>query len=71
MCCTIYTHTGILDSINERKEKFGKERFKNLILNNKSKNIEDLLTTIFTTQKEFSQKTKQLDDITLLILKIT
>lgn len=64
----LYTD-GVTESQNSNDEEFGEERFKNVVLNNRSKSVESISQEIFKEVSLFSKDKRQHDDITLVLFK--
>ncbi|MCX6151753.1 MAG: PP2C family protein-serine/threonine phosphatase [Ignavibacteriales bacterium] len=60
---------GIFERQNKKKEFFGMERFKEIILKNKEKNAQEILDTLFSIVNDFGKKNKWEDDATILVIK--
>lgn len=66
----IYMSTdGIFDQNNNKRKRFGKRRFKNLLLNNYQKTLTEQYTVIENALSEWKGKDKQRDDITVIAIK--
>ena len=61
---------GIWEGSSKSGEMFGKERFKDIIRKNSSKDAETILATIFEEHAVFTRGMKTEDDITLVVVKI-
>ncbi|KAA0257998.1 GAF domain-containing protein [Deferribacter autotrophicus] len=65
----LYTD-GITEAENEKGEFFGYERLEKVIINNCGTSPNDLIAYIYESLLEFTNDTKQKDDITMMALKI-
>jgi sigma-B regulation protein RsbU (phosphoserine phosphatase) len=66
----VYYTDGITECENNVKEMFGIERLKKIIYENRKESSERIKETILQEIKEFRNSHDQLDDITLLVVKI-
>jgi sigma-B regulation protein RsbU (phosphoserine phosphatase) len=62
---------GIWETVNPDFEQFGKERVRQIIHQHSNSSAQELLQTITDELDAFRQSAKQVDDITLVIIKIT
>lgn len=60
---------GIWEAENEARERFGKERLRELIRAHRSDSAQEILQTITDTLTQFRESMPQQDDITLVVLK--
>ena len=63
----LYTD-GVPEAINQKEEMYGEQRFKDLIINNKDKELKEIISVVTDDLQEF-QGTEQFDDITILTFK--
>lgn len=61
---------GIWEGSSKCGEMFGRERLKNIIRHNASKNAETILTAVLQEHADFTRGMRSEDDITLVIVKI-
>ncbi len=66
----VFYTDGIIEQTNSVDEQFGLERFKKSIINNAKKKPEYLFKQIMNDIKEFSGSNIQIDDITIVLVKI-
>lgn len=66
----VFYTDGIPEAMNLGGKEFGNDRFKNILLNNKSDSIENISSTIFSEIKKYRGRAEQSDDITLGIIRI-
>lgn len=66
----VFYTDGITEAMNEKSELYGEERLAALVESNKSLSPGDLLGAIEKDVRSFEPKSKQHDDITLIIIKI-
>ena len=66
----ILTTDGILDQMNKNDEKFGNERFKEMILNIHSNEIGFNQQLVENTYRSWTQGISQLDDVLLMAIKL-
>ena len=62
---------GIWEGHNRSGEMFGKLRFQEVVRNNARAVAENILDSVFSEQRVFTQDTRTEDDLTLVIIKIT
>ena len=62
---------GIWETENQRGEKFGKERLREVLRRNSHASAARILQIITDTLADFRQKAPQEDDITLVVIKAT
>ena len=60
---------GVTETLNHKNEEFGDERFKEIIVQNRHKTIEEIRKKIIRDLKYFSNNANPVDDITLIICK--
>lgn len=60
---------GVWEAVNEKKEVFGKERLKQLLIQNATKSANQLVNLIYEQVKKFMGPCPLNDDFTLVILK--
>ncbi len=61
---------GIWEACNQRREMFGKEKFRHIIRENADKPAQTIVTAIIDAVTAFRQPLKQEDDITLVVVKV-
>ena len=64
----IYTD-GIVESVNDKNELFGTERFCNIIYRNRNLNAEDIKDKILEGLNDYTAGNPQSDDITMVIMR--
>ena len=64
----VYTD-GIVEAERD-KELFGTERLRELIIQNRSRDVEEIQDKIISVVKEYTQGEPQSDDITLMVLRV-
>lgn len=60
---------GVIEAESENKELFGIERLKEVILENKNKNLEEIKIAVLNSIDKFVGNNEQVDDITFVIMK--
>ncbi|MFQ6039458.1 MAG: SpoIIE family protein phosphatase [Candidatus Poribacteria bacterium] len=65
----VYTD-GIVEAERD-KEAFGTERLRELIIQNRSRDVEEMQDKIILAVKEYAQDASQSDDITLMVLRVS
>ncbi len=60
---------GVIEAMNESNEEFGYERFEKLIEKICRKSSEEIVGEIFNEVENYQKGTKQIDDITILVVK--
>lgn len=60
---------GLLERFNNEHEEFGLSRLTTLIVQNQHKGAQEILDLIYETVFQFGNKTKWIDDITVVIIK--
>ena len=61
---------GIIDAINASNEAFGIERLLEILRHNKNLNSKDLIEAIYEELLKFSDHVSQIDDLTLIALRV-
>lgn len=61
---------GIIDAQNEQGQRFTSEKFKTELAQSTAQTPDDLIDQIYKKVKDFAGETPQIDDITLLALKV-
>jgi len=67
----LYYTDGITEAENSKREMFGMDKLKNVILENKDKNAEEIKEAILDAVNEFRGDYEQVDDLTFVVLKNT
>ena len=67
----LYYTDGITEAENCRREMFGMDKLKNVILENKEKSAEEIKEAILDSVNEFRGDYEQVDDLTFVVLKNT
>jgi sigma-B regulation protein RsbU (phosphoserine phosphatase) len=62
---------GIWESQNQSGEMFGKDRFKEVIRQHANEGAKKILDAVMKAIENFSQEQERVDDITLVVVKIT
>ncbi|MEG0398522.1 MAG: SpoIIE family protein phosphatase, partial [Cetobacterium sp.] len=65
----LYYTDGITESENAKKELFGLEKLKEVVLRNKNKKAEEIKIAILEEINSFRGEYEQVDDLTFVILK--
>jgi serine phosphatase RsbU (regulator of sigma subunit) len=65
----VFYTDGITEAKNKEFEDFGEERFSNILLDHKEKNVSQIANEVIKEVSLFSSNHHQYDDITLIILK--
>ena len=65
----VFYTDGVTEANNSKKEEFGEEKLKEIIINNYNKPTDSILDGITDSIYSFAKNVKQYDDITLIILK--
>jgi sigma-B regulation protein RsbU (phosphoserine phosphatase) len=60
---------GIVERQNNSEEEYGTSRLKNIIINNRDKDADEILKRIFQSVNEFGNKRKWKDDATVVLIK--
>lgn len=66
----IFYTDGVINALNERKEPFGIKRIENILKENYNLSSEDMVRKIKQEIQSFSKDKFQLDDMTLVVLKV-
>jgi len=66
----VFYTDGITESMNKKHEEFGEDKLMNLVYENSDLNAEEILVLIKNNLEEFTDKTEQFDDQTMVIVKI-
>ena len=60
---------GVTETLNNKEEEFGEQRFKDIIIQNRDKPVEQIRKKVIQALKEFSNNNNPVDDITIIICK--
>jgi sigma-B regulation protein RsbU (phosphoserine phosphatase) len=69
-CLVLFTD-GLLEAANEEGDEFGMARLKKVVEENASLDVQDLEDVIFTKVESFASDRPQVDDQTLVVVKMT
>ena len=61
---------GIWETVNERKEMFGRKRFEAILREHHTQPAPEIVKTVMDDLSRFRGRQKQMDDATLVILKL-
>ena len=60
---------GVTETLNNKEEEFGEQRFKDIIIQNRDKPVEQIRKKVIQALKEFSNNNNPVDDVTIIICK--
>lgn len=66
----IFCTDGITEAVNTKREQYGLEKFKEMIIENSSKSCQEIIDNIVQDINKFVGRAKQHDDQTLMVMKI-